>query len=51
MQMIYSIMADGVVKYAAGFIKVGLVSGACFLSYGFGILHGEKSCILRAHTD
>ena len=40
--MNYSIMAHGVAKYGLGALKVGAFMGSCFLSYGFGLMRGER---------
>jgi hypothetical protein len=40
--MNYSIMAHGVAKYGLSALRVGAFMGGCFLSYGFGLMRGEK---------
>jgi hypothetical protein len=47
--MNYSIMAHGVTKYGFGALRVGAFMGSCFLSYGFGLMRGEKR--MQAEID
>jgi hypothetical protein len=40
--MNYSIIEQVVTKYRLQTIKMGAFMSGCFLSYGFGVLHGER---------
>ena len=40
--MNYSIISYGAAKYGLGAIRVGMFMGGCFLSYGFGLMRGER---------
>jgi hypothetical protein len=47
--MNYSIIGTVAVKYGMNAIRMGILGGACFLSYGFGLLRGERR--VRADID
>jgi hypothetical protein len=38
----YSIIAHAAAKYSLGALSVAAFMGGCFLSYGFGMLRGER---------
>ncbi len=43
--MNYSIIAQMATKYGLGAVRAGVFIGGCFISYGFGLVRGERRVI------